>query len=71
MSMPNNLREISLAQTGLKRVRNDDDEDYAKQMKIEDQQPPASVNERGKLSCDQCYHQKIRVRRSPVRNGTC
>lgn len=54
-TIPNNLRETSVVETRRKRARRNDDEDDAEETK---EQP---VNKRGKLSCDQCYHRKIKV----------
>jgi hypothetical protein len=71
ISIPNNLRETSLAETRLKRARRDEDEDDMEEIQFEAQAivAPASVNKRGKLSCDQCSLRKIKVLCSPVHVG--
>lgn len=58
-TIPNNLREISLVETRRKRARRNDDEEDVEEIKDH-------INKRGKLSCDQCYHRKIKVLCSPV-----
>lgn len=71
ISIPNNLRETSLAETRRKRARRDEDEDDMEEIKFEGEGigAPASVNKRGKLSCDQCSLRKIKVLCSPVYVG--
>lgn len=59
ISIPNELREKSLAETRLKRARRDDDEfpDHEEDVKLDDQR----IAKRGKISCDQCNYRKIKV----------
>ena len=64
ISIPNNIRDKSLAETRLKRARHDTDEppDIAQEIKVEDE-CTTSTNKRGKISCDQCYNRKTKVHR--------
>src|SRR5271154_1222091 len=65
ISIPNNIRDKSLAETRLKRAPHDTDEpsDIAEEIKVEDEYT-TSANKRGKISCDQCYNRKTKVHRS-------
>jgi hypothetical protein len=64
ISIPNNIRDKSLAETRLKRARYDTDEppDITEEIKVEDEYTTSA--KRGKISCDQCYNRKTKVDRS-------
>jgi hypothetical protein len=65
ISIPDSIRDKSLAETRLKPARHDTDEppDITEEIIAEDEYT-ASPNKRGKFSCDQCYNCKTKVHRS-------